>query len=263
MYVKPSDSFMGNKSLFYEYYDQLFGTKEYGQETSCVLKMAAANRSGALSKILEIGCGTARHTLELASRNIPVFAVDIDPHMLAKARENIDASGLANITLHHGPVDTLAERDFPLALALFNVITYIPDQEGLRAFMLNVYEKLVPGGMFIFDCWNGIAAILDPPQSKNFATMHHNKRITCHLSSRTDFFQQRTMLDYAITVSDAAGKVIGQETHSFSQTLWTPQQIRFAVLEAGFAIHACCPAFQPEKRASAQDWKIMFACQKG
>lgn len=46
------------------------------------------------SAVLDIGCGTGRHSVELARRGYRVTGVDLSPGMLAEARKAADAAGV-------------------------------------------------------------------------------------------------------------------------------------------------------------------------
>lgn len=44
--------------------------------------------------ILDVGCGTGRHAVELAKRGFDVTGVDLSAGMLAQARQAADAAGV-------------------------------------------------------------------------------------------------------------------------------------------------------------------------
>jgi ubiquinone/menaquinone biosynthesis C-methylase UbiE len=45
---------------------------------------------------LDVGCGSGTHSIRLAERGFKVIAIDFSEHILATARENIQASGVAD-----------------------------------------------------------------------------------------------------------------------------------------------------------------------
>jgi SAM-dependent methyltransferase len=51
------------------------------------------------ASILDVGCGTGRHSVELARRGFAVTGVDLSKGMLAQARKAADAAGVT-VTLH-------------------------------------------------------------------------------------------------------------------------------------------------------------------
>ena len=248
--------------LFHQYYDQLFASKDYAKEIDCIFSQYHTFYKSKFSRILEIGCGTGNHTLWLAKKKADVVAIDIDPCMIEIALPKINKSGFKNVKLICKPLEEIKETGFDIALAMFNVISYIDNTDSLMSFLKEVYKRLHLGGLFVFDCWNGIAAIKDPPQSKTFEKKTGSILLKCHLTCSTDFFKQKALLRYNLKIKDTVKNVTSQENFSFSQTLWTPVQIRYCLHKQGFIVKDCCKLLQPFTAADEKDWKIMFACKK-
>jgi hypothetical protein len=133
----------------------------------------------------------------------------------------------------------------------------------MDTFFNAVYYHLAAESLFIFDCFNGVAAILDPPGQKETMIAAGETTIKCRLTSQTDIFNQHMRLAYHITVYDSDGKTIEQDVFSVDQYLWMPREISFALMAAGFKILRISPIFKPEETAGQEDWKIMFVCKKG
>ncbi|MEJ7677887.1 MAG: class I SAM-dependent methyltransferase [Segetibacter sp.] len=71
-----------------------------GQKVECDFIENEINHDKAAS-IIDIGCGTGRHSLELAKRGYSVVGIDLSQSLLDKAREKA-ANGRLNIPfLHH------------------------------------------------------------------------------------------------------------------------------------------------------------------
>ena len=73
-------------------------TKGTIQEVDFIEKELAYDKS---KKILDMGCGTGRHSIELTSRGYQVDGVDLSTNMLAKAKEKAASQGL-NINFQQG-----------------------------------------------------------------------------------------------------------------------------------------------------------------
>ncbi len=259
-YVVNTIAEFQNRRIFYQYYDTIFKDKDYSQETEMVINLSQKYLGHVPHKALEIGCGTGNHTKKLAASSInKLVAIDTDSQMVDKAKEKIN--GNKKVTVLHQRVEDMKDHDFDIAAALFNVITYIPDTAKLESFMQGVANTLVPGGIFIFDCWNGIAAVLDPPKSKKVSGKVNGKNIESVLTSETDFFNQMTALRYDIEVKNGK-KDIEKGSMSFTQTLWTPREINTALSKAGLKILSINPYLDLSRPANEKDWKIMYSCQK-
>ncbi len=98
-------------------------------------------------RVLDFGCGPGFFTLEMAGLVGPsgqVTAVDLQPGMLARARENLDRAGLADrVSLGASRADAIgAAGPFDFAL-VFHVLHEVPDQ---ARFLGELRSLLNPGG---------------------------------------------------------------------------------------------------------------------
>jgi SAM-dependent methyltransferase len=113
------------------------------------------------SRLLDVGCGVGRHTLELARRGYQMTGVDLSPGMLAQARQAADAEHLtveliqadASKFLPPGLFDgvyCLCEGAFSLLSASDDPLAH--DQ----AILGGIYRALKPGGRLLLSCLNGM-----------------------------------------------------------------------------------------------------------
>jgi SAM-dependent methyltransferase len=253
------------ETLFHECYDRLFASKDYSHEIDYVLNLAREHLAGSPSRILEIGCGTGNHTLELTRRSdlagARVMALDIDRWMVERARAKLtQRASVAEIeccSVEDLPVPS-EDEGFDLAFALFHVVTYIEGREELDRFFRAVRARVRAHGVFIFDCWNGTAALANPPGDKDYEWRAPGIDLTCHLTSETDRRARTTLLHYQIRLSEETPKRLKEEVHTLVQRLWTPQEMRHSLARAGFQIMGCYPSFERARPAQATDWKILF-----
>ena len=248
-------------NLFYKYYDILFTSKDYEEEVFKSLEIAKKYLNHEPKNILEIGCGTGSHTLELAKLNIPITSIDVDQEMITRCREKIKENNISNVEIYDKRIQDLDLKDFDICFSLFNVVTYIPKFNELVSFFNAIYNSLSDDSVYIFDCWNGSAAVLDTPKGKEYSVKNNNEEINCKLESNTDFINQKTTLRYNLRVTKENGEVI-EDKYDLDQYLWTPNQIKDALGLAGFTKFECYENFNLNEVATDKHWKIMFVCQK-
>ncbi|MDP3954681.1 MAG: class I SAM-dependent methyltransferase [bacterium] len=246
--------------LFYDFYDIFFQDKNYSAEVDIILSLGKKFGPGFPGHILEIGCGTGNHTVELARKAVDVLAIDIDPSMTALAKNKIKQKKLKNVIVLEKKVEQLDLKKFDLAVAMFNVVTYIQHTNELLSFMKGVSSRLEPGGVFIFDSWNGVAAMKDPPKKKQIHMKRKGELIELEIIPRTSFINKKTKLSYNIKVTK--GKLIKEDKFIISQKLWTPLQIGRSLKQAGLELLWSSPLLRPEQKATEKDWKIMFVAKK-
>jgi len=71
-------------------------------------------------RVLEIGCGDGRLTVQLARRASFVFAIDPDPTAIADARRVAAAGQLRNVRLEVGFGEEVRTRGAPFDVGIFS-----------------------------------------------------------------------------------------------------------------------------------------------
>ena len=99
--------------------------------------------------VLDLCCGTGIMTVPLADTGLDVVGVDISEAMLATARAKAESDN-PTVNLQDGLEFSTAQR-FGLVLMTGNAFQCFLTERDVRALFANVYEWLVPGGVFIFD----------------------------------------------------------------------------------------------------------------
>jgi len=109
--------------------------------------------------VVDLGCGTARTTVELAQRVGPgaqAGRVDIAEAMFERARQHIAEARVTNVELVHADVQSsdLGRGRFDGAYSRFGVMFFV---DPVTAFS-NVRASLKAGGALSFSCWQPLAA---------------------------------------------------------------------------------------------------------
>jgi SAM-dependent methyltransferase len=148
------------------YYDLLYADKDYDAEAAFVADLICRHLPEATS-VLEFGCGTGLHALALARRGYRVAGIDVSHDMLTHAINRLSHSSLAPegiVSFDQGDVRTIRmEQRFDAVIALFHVMSYQTSADDLMACITTAAAHLRPGGVFVFDYWNGPAVLAHPP----------------------------------------------------------------------------------------------------
>ena len=98
-------------------------------------------------RVLEVGAGTGRFTVELARQARQVTALDVSAGMLAQLEARAREQGLDNITSVHGAAErTPLEGPYDL-ICSFSALEYTRDLEPL---LKRLAGELAPGGRLFF-----------------------------------------------------------------------------------------------------------------
>lgn len=220
------------------YYDRIYSFKNYAEEVETILSIADSPQ-----RILDVGCGTGNHAIHFAKQS-DVVGIDVDFESIECARKKtknnpqffcIDVSDFTG--------------SFDMAVSMFNVVNYIDGLEKLIEFFSSI--RRLTDGLFVFDCWNGIAAILDNPKDKRTVT----DKILISIQPETSLINQCVEIKTFVNMD-------GEDfTYSYKQTLWTPWELRSVLNMAGFETVKISEWMKPDIPATEKSWKIMVMCK--
>jgi SAM-dependent methyltransferase len=139
---------MFNKSA--AIYDAIFSAKgkNWEQEAREFADLVKRYKRSGGKALLSVACGTGGHEQYL-QREFEVTGLDIDPEMLAIARER-----LPKLEFHCASmVDFSIPKQFDIVMCLFSAIGYANTSEKLHRAILTMTNHLVPGGILIVEPW--------------------------------------------------------------------------------------------------------------
>jgi SAM-dependent methyltransferase len=145
-------------------YDVLYADKNNAAECDAITNSFGRFGDGKIFRILDLGCGTGRHAVELGARGFDVTGVDFSEAMLNRARGRAYA-GRGALDFVHGDIRTYRSGvAFDAVLMNFNVLGYMHSNDDFIAALITARANLRRGGVFIADFWFGPAVVFDPPR---------------------------------------------------------------------------------------------------
>jgi SAM-dependent methyltransferase len=149
-----------------QYYDVLYGGKDYAAEANYIASLL--RQQGVVkNSLLNLGCGTGRHDVELAKLGWQVHGVDLSEQMIQRAQDLRLSTGLQGLSFSVGDARTVRlGRKFDAVVSLFHVTSYQCSDADVAGYFESIASHLGIGGILIFDFWHSAGVLSDPPETR-------------------------------------------------------------------------------------------------
>lgn len=238
-----------------EYYDLIYRDKDYEKECDFLQAVFSRFSPRPVAAILDLGCGTGRHSIPLAGRGYQITGIDRSESMINIARSKVEGSGL---DIGFNVMDLMnleLGRRFDTAICLFNVMGYLISNQNIQTALSNIRRHLKTGALFISDFWNGLAVlrILPSPEKLTF----EDKGITLLRTAQPelDAFKHICRVNYRLQIiKDERAKETVTETHDIR--FFFPQEIIHYLEEASFQLLRIHPFLDIDGAVDENVWNM-------
>ncbi len=134
------------------YYDYFNTGKDYIEESLYVDALIKRFKPS-VQDLLDIGCGTGLHAIELAKLKYNIVGIDISKEMVNIANSRNNDSNLKLKFFSDPNQNFIAHKKFDAVVSLFHVTSYQTSDDSVYKFFDSASRNLDKGGIFIFDYW--------------------------------------------------------------------------------------------------------------
>jgi len=245
------------------YYDLLYRDKDYAAEARFVAELVRRHggRPPAGVQLLDLACGTGRHLIELARLGMVVAGSDQSAAMLDQARRNLERAGV-KAPLHAHPFQTADRigRTFDVVTAMFSAVNYLTTYRDIACALGAIGRLLVPGGLFIFDFWNG-NAVLDGYSPVRVKDVRVDRRRLLRTSeTRLDPVGHTAHVHYTVVILED-GKVVTEFTEDHHLRYYFPQEMVDLLESHGLEVVQRCPFLEPEAEIAPHEWNLTYVAR--
>lgn len=246
------------ETLFANYgnsYDKEPFTQGTTGEVDFVELEIAADHS---KRILDIGCGTGRHAIELAKRGYNVTGFDLSESQLRHARKKADEAGVTVELQCRDATKPHFSQEFDAAIMFCEgAFSLMETDEKNYDILKHASASLRQGGKFILTTLNALFPLFH--SVKDFydagGSTATNDKLTFDLMT----FREYSML----TFNDDAGK---SQTISTNVRYYTPTEMRWLIQTAGFAkvdiFGAHLGQFSRQHTLTIDDFEMLVVAEK-
>jgi ubiquinone/menaquinone biosynthesis C-methylase UbiE len=248
------------ESLFQDYgqkYDSESFTQGTIGECDFIEKEWDFNRS---LKILDVGCGTGRHSIELAKRGYNITGIDLSDSMLKKARDRAKANNLEINFLNFDARNLPFNMDFDAAIMLCEGGFPLMETDEMNFEILkNVTRSLKGKGKFIFTTLNGLFPLYHSVEK--YLT---DSSLVDNATYRSNTFDLMTFRDFNVT--EFADDYGNKKSLECNERYYVPSEINWLLKSLGFKkieiFGAKLGAFSRNDRLTTEDFEMLVIAEK-
>lgn len=213
----------------------LFATKTAQAEAE-VRQIVRRARAEPPAKVLDLACGTGRHSRVFAARGFEVTGLDYSPAFLRDARLAVRAAG-QHVRFVRGDMKRLnsyfAANEFDLVVSLFHSFGYFPTRRDDLKVLQAVHDVLKPGGAFVLNTLNGttLAERLRRPISFGYEPLPN-----LFVIDAPQYDAAKKRMSETWTIIDARAKTARISRRSFRQNIYSHAELRRLLSAAGFTV---------------------------
>jgi 2-polyprenyl-3-methyl-5-hydroxy-6-metoxy-1,4-benzoquinol methylase len=211
-------------------------------------------------RVLDIGCGTGRHAIELAGRGYDVTGIDLSDSLLKRAREK--AAG-RNVRVDFRQADARGltfDREFDLVIMLCEGAFPLMETDEMNFRILqNAARALKAPGKWIFTTLNGLFPLFH--SVKDFMDSQAQPGNAATVESTFDLM---TFRDHNITcVEDDSGRKLelrcNERYYVPSEITWLLKSLDFKTVDIYGAKLGC---FSRDDKLNTEDFEMLVIAEK-
>jgi len=248
------------ESLF-ENYAQMYDNESFTRgtvgECDFLEKEFALNKS---LKILDVGCGTGRHAIELTKRGYLVTGIDLSESQLKRAKEKAEANHLSIDFQCQDARNLSFDGEFDVAIMICEGSFPLMETDEMNYEILkSITKSLKPQAKFIFTTLNGLYP-LHRSLEDFYVSVKEEGNSTCVNNS----FDLMTFRDKNIVeFEDDSGN---KKTLDCNERYYVPCEITWLLKSLGYKtidiFGARLGAFSREHQLTTEDFEMLVIAEK-
>lgn len=143
------------------YYNAFYRDKDYRAEAEQI-DLLLKKYGKDIKHVINFGCGTGKHDIELAGMGYHCMGIDISQMMIDIAKKN--AFDKENTVFTVGDIRQYKTSEkYDAVISLFHVMSYQNANDDILSAFRSARSAINEGGLLLFDVWYGPGVLSDKP----------------------------------------------------------------------------------------------------
>jgi SAM-dependent methyltransferase len=209
-------------------------------------------------RILDVGCGTGRHSIELAARGYSVVGVDLSESQLRRARLKAGEKGASVTFLQQDARNLTFCQEFDLAIILCEGAFSLMETDEMNFQILQgVARALKPAGKFILTTLNALYPLYHSVKDFINAEAQSTTSVENHFDLLT--FRDRSVVESADDDGNMRTLHCNERYYAPSEITWLLQSLGFRKVEI---FGAKLGTFSRENPLTVNDYEMLVVAEK-
>lgn len=210
--------------------------------------------------IMDVGCGTGRHAIELSKRGYTVTGIDLSETQLARAREKAELNNLKIDFLKQDARNLPFRNEFDVAIMLCEGGFPLMETDEMNYEILkSVTKSLKEHGKFIFTTLNGLFPLYHSVEEFCASAKQEG-----NATYRSNSFDLMTFRDHNITnFEDDSGN---KKTLDCNERYYVPSEINWLLKSLGYKkieiFGAKLGKFSRDDKLTTEDFEMLVIAEK-
>ena len=237
-----------------KYYDFFNQGKDYHAEVVFLEDAFKKHADKPVKTILNLGCGTGMHDIELTKRGHHITGLDLSNEMIDIAKSR----NIANTDFHVRDMASFnLNKKVDACISMFAAFGYLIENKQIESSLNSIKQHLNPGGLVAIEIWNGPGVINIKPTSriKEFT----RDGIDVHRQSfpKLQAFDQRVDIKFKVRLAKD-GKSLESYEEMHKMRFFFPQEIKYYFDKAGFDVLEICKTFELGTSVDENEWNMFI-----
>lgn len=217
------------------YYDIIYSNLDHESQCNYIEQAFAKYSASKPTNVLDLGCGTGTHALNLAQRGYSVLGLDLSEGQIAIALEKKSATkkgekadfvvaDIRNFSFN---------KKFDSAISMFGSMGYLLTDDDLLSGLKAIHSHLQREGIFLFEFWN-IAGVI--PNHISWDRSESDDIKIIRLSSSKPNLESCTLEIEFDTYVLKDKELIDNYTEIHQLRIYSPNEMRAMLLRSGFDV---------------------------
>lgn len=249
-------------SLYAGQYDQLYAEKGYAQECDLIEAAALAGAGATPRNVLDVGCGTGGHALELARRGCQVTGVDLSQAMLdvGAAKAGALAPAQRPTWLQGDARDFNTGTRHGMAIMMFAVVGYLISNADVLAGLRNIRRHLAPGALFVCDFWYGPSVLSVRPTDRVRVLPTPVGQVIRSASTALDIVKHTADVTFKLWTLEG-DRLVSETNETHRMRYFFPQEFALFLEQCGFKLNSMTAFPTLEQPLTDQTWNALVVAQ--